>query len=230
TLPAADAASEYRALHTGAVVGVVASVVSLFFPFLVASVASFQSAFPLVGLPIVSLAISLWAVSAIRNNREYFTGLRAAAVGAVVSAVSLFGGLGYGGYVYATEVPTGYARTSFLEMKPTDDDIQNEDVIPPVIQELRGKKVFIKGYMRPDSTKSRVNNTEFLLVRDSQQCCFGDLSQVAFFDQIQVTLTGGKTADLRTWVYRVGGELSWRPGRRAGEPPIVYSLTADYIK
>ena len=226
-----ESANEYRVLHTGAVVGAAAAAVSLFFPAMVSTTASFQSVFPLVGLPLVSLGVSLWALQTIRSNREFFTGLQIAAAGVAISALSLFGGLAYGGYVYATEVPDGYQRTSFLSLKPSDVDIQDKNPIPPKIQELRGKKVFIKGYFRPDSTKTRVNIKEFLLVRDSNQCCFGDLSQVAFFDQIKINLTGGITTDYSQSVFRIGGKLDWRPGRLGiGEPPIVYSIKADYLK
>ena len=36
---------------------------------------------------------------------------------------------------------------------------------------------------------------KFLLVRDNNQCCFGDLSQVKYFDQMAVNLTGPLTLD-----------------------------------
>lgn len=225
-----DSASDYRALHTGAIVGIGAAVVSLFFPFMVATAASFASVFPLVGLPIVALGVSLWGLNGVRAAREYYTGAKLAAAGILLAGASLVGGLGYGGYVYATEVPDGYARTSFLAMKPSDEDLRSNQPVPPDVAALRGKRVFIKGYMRPDSTKSRVNIKDFLLVRDNNQCCFGDLSQVAFFDQIQVELASGLTTDLSPRVYRVGGEIDWRPRRRSDEPPLVYSLKADYIK
>ena len=49
----------------------------------------------------------------------------------------------------ATEVPPGYVRTSFAEFKPDEVDLRGNHFIPPDVAALDGKKVFIKGYMRP---------------------------------------------------------------------------------
>ncbi|MEM6331653.1 MAG: hypothetical protein AAF790_15590, partial [Planctomycetota bacterium] len=139
----------------------------------------------------------------------------------------------YGSYVYATEVPEGYTRTSFYELKPDEVELAAQEYIPPKIQELLGEKVFIKGYMRPDSTNDglRKGVTEFSLVRDNAECCFGDKSKVLFFDQIAVKLTAGLAADLSMRVFSVGGVLTVRPGNpMQQEPPLVYMLEATHLK
>ena len=222
---------DYRAIHTGAVIGVLVALVSIIFPMTVANFTDVRQAALLAVAPLTGLVICVWALKQIRANRELYTGAPAAMVGAVVAAMSLLAGSAYGSYVYATEVPDGYQRTSFLQMKPDDVELAGLQLVPPDIEELLGKKVFIKGYIRPDSTNLRKGITEFLLVRDNNECCFGDKSNVMYFDQVMVDLGPGLTTELEERVFRVGGELSVRMGNpRQGEPTLVYSLDADYLK
>jgi hypothetical protein len=71
---------------------------------------------------------------------------------------------------------------------------------------------------------------EFLLVRDNNQCCFGDLSAVQYFDQMAVSLVGNRTVDYSTKVFRLGGTLHIRPENVAGSGRPVYSLEADHAE
>jgi hypothetical protein len=67
------------------------------------------------------------------------------------------------------------------------------------------------------------------LVRDNNQCCFGDLSAVQFYDQIAVVMGEGKTVDYSSGIFRMGGKLHIKPenvGGNSGRP--VYILEADY--
>ena len=50
-----------------------------------------------------------------------------------------------------------------------------------------------KGYIRPGSATSRTNIDNFLLVRDNNQCCFGDLSKVKYYDQMVVQITNKRS-------------------------------------
>lgn len=227
-----DAAS-YRALHAGSIIGVLVAVSSLVYPLTVASLTDMQYLMLLAALPLAALVLSLLALRSIRANSEVYTGARLAKIGVLIAAASLIGGTAYGGLVFATEVPDGYKRISFQAMKPSDDDeLAGRPVPVEIVEHIKdGDKVFIKGYMRPDSAKFQKGNKEFLLVRDNNQCCFGDQSKVMYFDQIMVDLTGDNTADQNLGLYRIGGRLSVRPGNMGqGEPALVYSLEADYIK
>jgi hypothetical protein len=101
--------------------------------------------------------------------------------------------------------------------------------VPPAIAALDGKNVFIKGYIRPDSISVSKGIKEFLLVRDNNQCCFGDLSKVYYYDQIYVEMVGSRTVDYSQGVFRMGGILKIEPqniGR--GATATVFSLKADY--
>jgi hypothetical protein len=150
-------------------------------------------------------------------------------LGLFLSIGFLVGGVGYGGYVFATEVPEGYARISFTAMKPDELEERRGEAIPPEIAALDGKRIFIKGYIRPDSITISRGIKDFLLVRDNNQCCFGDLSKINFYDQMYVEMVGSRTVDYSQGVFRMGGILKIAPqnlGRGPTAP--VYSLRADY--
>ena len=219
---------EYRSVHTGAVLGMVLGLVSVVLLFTAST--SFERTLLMAPIPVIGFLISCVAWRSIASAPELYTGSPMAKAGAVLSALFLFVGVGYGSYVYSTEVPDGYARTSFLEMKPTEADKSNRKYIPDEIADYikGGDKVFIKGYIRPDSTEYSTNFSEFLLVRDNQECCFGDLSKVQFFDQIKVKLGPGQTTDYDSGVFRLGGVLKLGPPDPKLGTPVTYHLDADY--
>lgn len=225
-----DDTLDYRSVSTLAVLGLLLGVFSVVTVFTAGT--SFESTILLAPIPIVGLFVSLLALKNIAGAPDLYTGKPLALAGAVLSAFFLVGGMGYAGYVYATEVPGGYERTSFIAMKPTDSDKVNGVFIPDEIKEYiqNGEPIFIKGYIRPDSIKFKKNLNNFLLVRDNQQCCFGDLSKVQFFDQIQVQLGPGMTTDYYTGIFRLGGVLKIGPGDPSIGTPITYVMDANYVK
>lgn len=222
---------EYRSLHTGAIAGVVLGAFSAIVP-LAADSSTLSGTLTLAGLPLVGLVVSIVAWRAVAAAPEVYTGSRMAKVGAALSAFFLVSGIGYSSYIYATEVPEGYARTSFLEMKPTESDLLANRLVPKDVQEAIAAEtpVFIKGFIRPDSVRFTRNINDFLLVRDNQECCFGDLSKVQFFDQIKVKLGPGMTTDLSRKMFRLGGVLRVGPGDPSLGAPLTYHLEADYIR
>lgn len=230
SIAASDDTLRYQALHTGAIIGLVLGVMSVFTA--VAAMNSLEFCVMTAPIPVLGMFTSLRSWSQVRREPERYTGGGLAMTGFVLSLVFLLGGLGYSGYVYATEVPEGYTRISFAAMKPDELQERNGMVVPPEIAALDGKHVFIKGYIRPDSITQRVRIKEFLLVRDDNQCCFGDISTVKYYDQIDVKLRGGLTIDFNERaVRRIGGILKVEPQNAAlaaREP--VFSLMADYAK
>ncbi len=224
-----EEALDYRSVNTYAVLGLLIGLISA--SVLFTAGASLDYTLALAPIPVAGLIVSLIAMSAISAAPELYTGKRLAQIGAALSALFLVTGVGYGGYVYATEVPDGYARTSFLEMKPDEDATVNRELVPEGVLEFiqSGEKVFIKGYIRPDSISFKQNLKEFLLVRDNNQCCFGDLSKVKYFDQVQVNLGPGLTTDFKPGLFRVGGVLSVGRGDMKAGTPLTYKLAADYV-
>ena len=222
---------EYRPMNTGAIASLVFGLLSFLIFF--AGRDGFQNSLLLTPLPLIGIALGIRAMSAMRANPDQFTGGGMAKVGTALSAFCLIAGLSFSGYVYATEVPPGYARTSFFDLQPDDIDLRAGNAIPPDIAALDGKKVFIKGYIRPDSTNNgyRQNISQFLLVRDSNNCCFGDLSTVKYFDQMLVKMEGKERVDYSGGLFRMGGVLRVFPQHAGdGAPGPAFVLEADYAK
>jgi hypothetical protein len=193
----------------------------------VAGRSSFESALAASPLPLIGAALGIVALRRIKAAPEARSGRGAAIAGIVLSVVFLTAGLAFAGYIHATEVPDGYIRTSFAEFKPDEHDIRGNRAVPAEVAALDGKKVFIKGYFRPDSSRFTSNVREFLLVRDNNQCCFGDMNTVQFFDQVAVATVDGVTVDYSPGLFRMGGRLHIRPQNLGSGLP-VYILEADY--
>jgi hypothetical protein len=221
---------QYRALHAGAVAGAVLAVVT--------AVLTFASAFSspvsciLVSLlNLAPLAVCIGALARIRSDPGAYIGLGLARCGLALSLLAGAAGVGYGAYAYLTEVPPGYARISFFGMKPDAVEERGSVVVPPEILALNGKPVFIKGFIRPDSIRVRKAIDRFLLVRDNQQCCFGDVSQVKYYDQIAVEMTGSRRLDYSDGLVAIGGVLRVVPENAAsGSGLPVFTLRADYVR
>jgi hypothetical protein len=226
----ADEMLQYRAVHTGAIIGLLLGIVSVFMV-ITATTSSFEGCLLVTPIPMLGIVVSLWSLSRIRSEPEHYTGRPIALLGLVLSLAFLVGGVGYGGYVYATEVPEGYERISFNGMKPDELQQRNGIMIPPAIAALDGKRIFIKGYIRPDSISVSKGIKQFLLVRDNNQCCFGDLSKVYYFDQMYVDMVGSRTVDYSQSVFRIGGILKIEPQNiGVGSTAPVFSLKADYAR
>ncbi|HYO24980.1 MAG TPA: hypothetical protein VEQ85_08520 [Lacipirellulaceae bacterium] len=220
---------EYRPLSTLAVASVVLGLLS--FLVVLAGRDTLESALMLCPLPLIGIAVGLRALGQIRATPDAVKGVAAARTGIGLSTVALVAGLAFASYVHATEVPPGYARTSFAEFKPDDVDIRASRLVPPQVAALNGKKVFIKGYFRPDSSQYTHNVKEFLLVRDNNQCCFGDISSVQFYDQLKVEMAGNLLVDRSMSLYRMGGTLRITPENAVnGSGLPVYKLEADYAE
>jgi hypothetical protein len=65
------------------------------------------------------------------------------------------------------------------------------DMLTPAIEALSGQRVRIRGYILPTAQKRGI--TQFVLVRDNQECCFGP--GAALYDCIFVEMRPGNTAE-----------------------------------
>lgn len=223
----ADHAISYRAVHAGAIIGAVLGVVSIVV--LIAAANSFDSCLLVVPVPIAGIFISLLSLAKIRRESDVYTGGKVALAGAILSAVFLVTGVGYGAFVNATEVPPDHTRLTFSTMRP--DVVQERAglAVPPEVLALDGKRVFIKGYMRPPEVRSGIDR--FLLVRDNNQCCFGDISAVKYYDRILVDLGGSMRLNYSDGVFAIGGVLRVMPQNLAlGPDAPVFAMQADYAK
>lgn len=226
---------EYRPLSVWAVVSLVLGIFSglIFF----AGRDGLEGVLWMTPFPLLGIALGWRALKAIRNSSGQYSGASAAKVGLALSAACLVGGVSFASYVHSTEVPSGYERTTFTDLKPDEVELRGDHLIPPDIAALEGQRIFIKGYMRPGTHYSAggsavsQNIKKFLLVRDNNQCCFGDISTVQYFDQIQVSLGDRLTADYSPRLFRIGGTLHIHRERLVpGSQQLVYSLEADHAE
>jgi hypothetical protein len=83
--------------------------------------------------------------------------------------------------------------------------------------------------MRPPEVKSGISR--FLLVRDNNQCCFGDISTVKYYDRILVDLTGSLRLNYSEGLFAIGGVLTVMPQNvHYGPQAPVFALRADHAK
>ncbi len=221
-----DSPLEYRALSTGAVASLVLGLASVFL--LPAALTSLQGVTMLSPIPLVGLVVGVRAVLKIRQMPDALTGATLAKLGVLFSALFLVGGFGLGSWVYATEVPDGAQRVTFVQMKPSETEKAKNVIVPPEVSALKGKRVFMKGYMRPSSQRFGLDT--FLLVRDNNECCFGE-NLPEYYDRVQVHLNSPLRVDYSTRMFRVAGTLQIDPSAAGGDPGRpVFSLVADYVK
>ena len=208
---------EYRSVSKAAIVCVVFA--------LLAALAFLFEVF--VIFPLLGLCFGLAALSSIRKYPHELIGKTAAKIGTIVCAICLFGSVALHAYVWFTEVPEGYQRISFgaLNADPKSGLDYSEDAV-----ELDGKKVFLRGYVRPGVKKR--NLSKFILVGDFGSCCFGGSPKI--WDIIAVDIQTDKTVDYGYRVRKIGGEFKLHKravsSKEKDIPGIVYEIQADHIQ
>ena len=217
----------YRALSSGAVASLVLGILSVLT--LLAAPTSIEACLWVCPIPLTGLFVGLHALSTIRRTPDELTGWHLAIAGTALSSVFLVSGMTWAMYIYATEVPEGYARISFTLMQPDDRESRNGVVVPEDILQHNDGRVFIKGYMRPSSQSFQLD--EFLLVRDNNECCFGAMDKVKYYDRIHVRLVAPRRLDYRSGIVRVGGILHIAPkNAQLGPDHTVFTLQADHTQ
>jgi hypothetical protein len=184
-------ADAYRALCTSAVAALVLGMLS------VLAVLDWWLAL----IPLAAVILGIVALRTINHQPQEYTGRFAAIAGITLGLLFGLGGLGWLGYVQATEVPNGYDRIDYSVLQPQPGDPLN--AIPPDAKALDGKKIFIKGYVYPGMRKNGI--TQFLLVRDQGTCCFGGDPKIT--DRIQVSLSNPKGFTFSGALFKVAGTL-----------------------
>ncbi|MEE3373009.1 MAG: DUF4190 domain-containing protein [Planctomycetota bacterium] len=170
----------YRALSKSAIVSVSFAILA----------AGGVLAIPLMVFALCGLLFGVISLRALKRYPNELTGRGPAWAGIVLSLAMFTGAAGRHTWIYLTEVPEGYQRISFYDLRPRR---RSMELVSGTAVDLNGKKVFIKGYMHP-GVKDQGKVQQFVLVPDMKTCCFG--GQPDLFDMMEVTLTGvtkGKT-------------------------------------
>ena len=180
-------------------------------------------------LPIIGVIFGILALKAIRQYPDELVGRGAAKVGLILSLVCLVASCAMHSFIYATEVPEGYRRISFAELKPSS---RGDKTRPPKrADELDGKKIFVKGYVRPPSGK-KYGLSSFIMVGDFGDCCFGgDPSPT---DVIAVKIKIDDTVNYGYGLRRIGGTFKLNhnavPSDEEEIPRVFYEIDADYVR
>ena len=101
------------------------------------------------------------------------------------------------------------------------------DLLPKRVTALAGTTILIRGYILPSFQQTGL--TQFVLVRDNQECCFGP--GAALHDCVVVRMRPGKTADFSIRPVAVAGrfkidELLGPDGSHLA----IYALDGDEVK
>ena len=212
----AEEFESYRALSKAAVVSAGFSIIGLL-------------GFVFVQLLLVAVVGFIFAFIGFVNLRRYrneLTGTKLALFGAVISVVTLVFGTSMHAYIYATEVPEGYERVSWYELRGEQSRPVNSFAM-----QIKDKPIFIKGYVHPGVDGfGEVKN--FVLVPDMKTCCFG--GQPKPWDMIEVTLAEN-CSNIKYSRRKRGLWGVFRVGPAAGQKigtvqPGFYQMTADDLR
>lgn len=168
------------------------------------------------GIGTILGVIALWKI---RSAAGELSGKGLARTGTMLSALALFAGSGWQTYQYITELPEGYQRVNFAWLAAQAPVVKNSKTeIHPAVKELDGKDIFIKGYMYPQRQLNGL--TEFVLLKDTGQCCFGGAP--ALSDMIVVKFKDFTVEHREMQEVRVAGKF------HAGDPAQSSGLSAIY--
>lgn len=93
------------------------------------------------------------------------------------------------------------------------------------IEAMAGQRIRIRGYILP--TPQRAGITQFVLVRDNQECCFG--AGAALYDCILVDMKKGRTAEYSIRPVAAEGIFDVREFVIGGKHLAVYHMDAEAV-
>ncbi len=101
------------------------------------------------------------------------------------------------------------------------------DLLPERVTALAGTAIRIRGYILPSFQQTGL--TQFVLVRDNQECCFGP--GAALHDCVVVRMRPGQTADFSIRPVAVAGTFKIDELRAPdGSHLAIYALDGDEVK
>jgi hypothetical protein len=183
---------------------------------------------PLAVVPILGIVLGTLASRTIFQRPDDFTG-RTLAIGAVVvSAAFLVGGLASLSRTYIAELPTGYERLDYGMLQPLAGD--PPDMVPDTAHGMNGRNVLLKGYIYPGKQQSGI--TQFLLVRDQGDCCFGGNPKITDRVLVQLKDPGHpKGINFSPRLTKIAGRFVIRPmGAPGMDGGVLYHLEDALVR
>lgn len=182
----------------------------------------------LAAVPILGIVLGVIAYRTVSSRPDEFTG-RPLAIGAVVvSAVSLVAGLVTLSRAYAAELPEGYERLNYGMLQPLDGDLPG--MVPEAARGVDGHNVLLKGYMYPGKQQRGI--TQFLLVRDQGDCCFGGNPKITDRVLVQLKDPNHPTGiDFSPRLIKIAGRFAIRPMGAPGlDGGVLYHLEDAFAR
>lgn len=173
----------------------------------------------LVVVPVLGMVLGFVAWRDIASRPDELTGkpLVAAAMG--FSAITFVAGLVYLSSVYAAELPEGFQRLHYTMLQPLEGDPPT--AVPDAALAMNGRQVLLKGYIYPGSKQHGIS--QFLLVRDQGDCCFGGNPKIT--DRVLVQLQDPKGISFTPRLTKIAGRFVVRPtGAPALDGGVLYHL------
>jgi hypothetical protein len=93
------------------------------------------------------------------------------------------------------------------------------------IEAMAGQRIRIRGFILPTPQRSGI--TQFVLVRDNQECCFGQ--GAALYDCILVEMQPGKTAEFSIRPVAAEGIFDIREFVLGGKHLAIYHMDAESV-
>ena len=173
----------------------------------------------LLVMPLLALVLGVVSLRDIAARPDELAGRPLSLDAIVLAAVVFVGGLAYLSWVYAAELPEGFERLSYAAIQPLDGDPPT--AVPDTARALDGRNVLLKGYMYPGKQQQGI--TQFLLVRDQGDCCFGGNPKIT--DRVLVQLRDPKGISFSPRLTKIAGRFAVRPaGTTALDGGVLYHL------
>jgi hypothetical protein len=114
-----------------------------------------------------------------------------------------------------------------LKFKMDKDETFKREMLTPAIEKLDDHKIKIRGYILPSFQQTGL--TQFVLVRDNMQCCFGP--GAALYDCILIEMKPGTSADFSIRPVAVEGVFSVREFLDPdGKALAIYHLDGERVQ
>lgn len=127
---------------------------------------------------------------------------------------------------------SSYKDITFDDIKlelEKDQKFEKDKHLNEKVEKLEGQKIRIRGWIHP-SVFTQTGITQFVLVRDNQECCFGP--GAALHDCIVIEMESGKSTNFTTRPIAVEGvfKLQEIPGGPKGRQLAIYGMKAVSAK
>ncbi|MSR60807.1 MAG: DUF3299 domain-containing protein [Planctomycetaceae bacterium] len=183
---------------------------------------------PAMAIGFVGLVTGMICLWQIRRSQGELGGGVVTKTGLVLCALFLVSGSALHAYNYVTELPEGYQRISFNWLSSEKPKFVDRELkVTEGVEAIDGQRIFIKGYMYP--TRQHTGLTEFVLLKDTGQCCFGGNPNVT--DMIVVKFQDGMTVNHKEQtLVSVAGTFHAKTVVKSGELTAIYSIEGTHFK